>query len=295
METDAIFQLSNILVTLKELTDESADLRAQLGSAELLEELIAINNLIEKMMVGLIPLKCRIVDYVAVDTEHGVKIVHQSIFDDLDTDSGYTAQPLYLVGDTQRDLYWKDIRRVLFTQSRFRVLCRLNVTGITTSWNPLKMGNSLRTVVPDLSSKLAAFGRTAVSAFSGTASPETHVHERRTAALDTYGKLVAEELHYSLNAEQVSQLSVLAHDNRHVFKSASTAPSAFNPIKQYVEQLAGATLSPEVHSRLRAAACHRQELLVDGTLSNPSSYTYPLQQEPSEENLIDAEIIAIYW
>jgi hypothetical protein len=295
LETDAIFQLSTILATVKELVTENDELRAAFGSAELLDDLISMNSLIEKMMVNLIPLKSRIVDYVAVDTEHGDVIVHQSLYNDLEASTGYTARPLYLVGDTQRDLYWKDIRRVLFTQSRFRVLCRLNGRGVGTSWNPLKLGDSLARVDPTLSKKLAEFGSVAVSTFSGTASAVAQVNDRRIAALTSYGELVADELQHPLLPEDSIALSVLAQEKHHAFKSAGTASSAFSPIREFIERLADQSLTSDTHARLRETACHRQGIWIDGTPLSPTTFALPQLQDKPEELLIDAEIIAIYW
>lgn len=295
LDTDAIFQLSNILATLKELADENAELRAQFGSAEVLDGLISINNLIEKMMVNLIPLKCRVVDYVAVRTEHGLKIVHRSVHDDLGAGSDYHAQPIYLVGDTQRDLYWKDIRRILFTQSRYRVLCRLNGRGISATWNPLKLGDSLNRIDPSLSQKIAEFGSVAVGAFSGTSGTGSRTDELRTAALTTYGELLAEGLAFAVSSDDAIALSVLAVENQHAFRSAGSASGAFKPIREYVEKLAGRPLSAEVHAQLRQTACHRSGLEINGTPVNPATSTLSQPQERVAENLIDAEIIAIYW
>lgn len=296
LETDPVFQLSTILSTVKELTEESEDLRAQFGEKEMLEGLFSINNVIEKMMVGLIPLKCRVVDYVVVGTGHGRKVVHRCTFDDLDTELGFTATPLYLVGDTQKDLYWKDIRRVLFTQSRFRVLCRLNGRGVSDRWNPLKLADALSRVDPLLSEKLSQFGVMAVGAFSGTATIGTRVEESRTGALYEYGELVAEALGFSLDPEAVAELGILALENQNVFKSAITASIAFNPIKEYVELRAGNALTSDEHARLRQVASRKNGLLIDGTSANPNTFDGFLSSQPRpDENLIEAEIIAIYW
>lgn len=39
--------------------------------------------------------------------------------------AGLERWPIFVVGVTERDQYWKDIRRVLFSKSRYTVFARL--------------------------------------------------------------------------------------------------------------------------------------------------------------------------
>jgi len=294
LETDEIFQLSTTLATFKELSDEHEDLRAQIGQAGI-AELVSINKVIEKMMVGLIPLKCCVVDYLVAETQHGKKLIHQSAYDMLDADNKPPVKPLYLVGDTEQSLFWKDIRRVLFSGSRFRMLCRLNRDGLNASWNPLKLADTLKRVDPDLGSRLATFGELSVAAMSDSATGVTRIEELRATALQTYGHLLANHAGYVLSPGELSTVTLLAQSQQPKFTSALQAREAFEPVRELVEGLASTSFDRELAARLREEACETSGLLPDGEFLQPEQVTLAAASTGSSNNLLDVEVIAIYW
>jgi hypothetical protein len=294
LETDEIFQLSTIMATLKDLSDENEELRAIL-SQSMVEEFTAANKVIEKMMVGLIPLKCRVVNYVVVDTSRGAQLVHKAAYDSIPSEDRPQAEPLYLVGDTQQDLYWKDIRRVLFTKSRFHVLCRLNNDGISTSWSPLKLANVLRHLDPYLGNKLAQFGSLAVNAFSAGGKVMTRLDERKTEAMETYGRLLAEEAGVILTQEDQVSLHIIAYEKHANFTSALKIKAAFTPVLEFVEAKTSTPFTPHTIAQLRAEACRAHGLAVDGTIVEPQSIAPSFEFNEASSRLVDVEIVAIYW
>ena len=59
-------------------------------------------------------------------------------------------RPLYVVGVAEAELFWRDLRRILFSSSDYRMLCRLGRTSAQRTWTPVKLTDVLEGVVPDL-------------------------------------------------------------------------------------------------------------------------------------------------
>ena len=75
-------------------------------------------------------------------------LVHRRVLNQLSEDDTLQRRPVYIVGVAEQSLFWKDIRRVLFSGSRFRVLCRVAQDGIQESWTPVKLAHVLDAVLP---------------------------------------------------------------------------------------------------------------------------------------------------
>ena len=56
----------------------------------------------------------------------------------------------FVVGVTQRDLFWKDIRQVLFSGARYTVFCRLGMSGLADKWHPVKVADVLAGIAPTI-------------------------------------------------------------------------------------------------------------------------------------------------
>jgi hypothetical protein len=72
-----------------------------------------------------------------------------------------------MVGVAERELFWRDLRRVLFSKSRFLVMCRLSGDGLTTTWNPIKMTNVFDSVAPSLVGDIQELPKTFLGGFEG--------------------------------------------------------------------------------------------------------------------------------
>ena len=75
------------------------------------------------------------------------------------------AYPAFLVGVAQSDLFWKDIRRVLFSQARYTVFCRLATSGLTDRWGPVKMADVFSGITSDFDEMIWGLGDELMSGF----------------------------------------------------------------------------------------------------------------------------------
>jgi hypothetical protein len=281
------------LTTYKEISDDYEDLRAQLDQGGL-QELVSINNVIEKMMVGLIPLKCRIVDYVVTETAFGMRVMHRRALDALDPENRPSTRSLYLVGDTEQSLYWKDIRRVLFTGSRFRMLCRLNRDGVVTNWSPLKLANTLKKIDPYLGDKLASFGTWAVAAMAGSSAMPTGLTQQRIQSMLSYAQMLAVSAGHDFSVGELKEISSLAQSKVGAFTSALALREAFEPICELVERYTSTSFDREIAARIRQSACEDNNLNLDGSpLTSEQAVFTDTPSTPLD--MIDVEVVAIYW
>jgi len=65
-------------------------------------------------------------------------------------DAVVDVRRLQVVAVAEADLFWRDIRRVLFSGARYTVLARVSRDNIQTEWTPVKLVELLKDVVPDL-------------------------------------------------------------------------------------------------------------------------------------------------
>ena len=83
----------------------------------------------------------------------------------------------FVVGVAQRDLFWKDIRRVLFLKARYTVFCRLATEGVAETWHPVKVADVLAGIVPQFDEMIREFSEEARRAMTAgyTAPPSPAV------------------------------------------------------------------------------------------------------------------------
>ena len=160
LESEFIFQMSSVVQALVGIVNKNPDMFGL--RQEEITEISNISDIIEELLVGLIPLRGRAVDYSVVvfdRPEDGKLIVHNRLLGALEDKGGFMTRPLFVVGVAEELLFWKDIRRVLFAGQRFRVLCRVARDGIGTSWVPLKLQQVVSSLSPDLGEAIKKFNR----------------------------------------------------------------------------------------------------------------------------------------
>jgi hypothetical protein len=160
LSTDPIYQLSAVVSAFLDIVQEDATVFGISASSQLSLS-ITVNRILERLLAGLIPLRACVVNYEVVELAGKEWIVHRAVLDAVSSAPG-SRRPLYLVGVADQALFWKDIRRVLFSESRFRALCRISQSGLRTTWTPVKLLDVFATAIPDLREQLQAVSNTAL-------------------------------------------------------------------------------------------------------------------------------------
>ncbi|GGJ13990.1 hypothetical protein GCM10010121_025730 [Streptomyces brasiliensis] len=294
LQADSVFQVSAFVSSFLDMFAGSSELAGQIdrGEAEGVRE---FNGILEKLLVGLVPIKCRLVDYQVVSLDGQEYLVHRDVLESVPLGQRPRETPVYLVGVTEQDLFWKDIRRVLFSKARVKVLCRLNQIGARSSWTAVKLADMIGNIVPGFAQQFDSF----VSDVLRTVTSDSSVQEPQDAArvetLVTYGNLIAQEAEISLTDSDRSELRRLANENAHLLGiSVPESRPAFRKIAQYLTDRYGLVVDPDKSHDLRVQA--RSQAGLSGNLSIQPIITSRLQNPTNEEErYLDAEIIAIYW
>ncbi len=302
LETAKIFQFSTIIKELVEIIQENT---ALFGIDEKsFNEGRSYGRIIEQLLAGLIPIRGLAVDYVRMVLGGRELIVHRKLSEHLLAgdfscgDGTLETTPLYVVGVTEEALYWKDIRRVLFSGTKFRVLCRLAQDGIRNSWTPIK----LRDVLAKMSSDLAGnIDTLALGDFFGGASDEGEESDqkRRRAfrgALYGYTASFAEEHGRGLAPDDLLAVENVVERHQDSFETTSGMKDGFGAIAECLASRFGVELDPIAEKKRRLDALSGAGLSLTGELVLA---TEPPDDAPSnpfqEEHVLDSEFIAIYW
>lgn len=294
LQADPLFRVSAIVSTYADIVKDSNELASQVDQ-EGLRQVTEINRLLAKLMVGLVPIRCRVVDYKAVTVGGDDYLVHQAVLNQIPSSERPPVKPVYLVGVAEQDLFWKDIRRILFSKARVRVLCRLNDVGFADSWTPVKLVDVLGEVAPSLAREMEVFGSGALQAMVEGSQVQQQFVEPRFSTLVVYGDLLAQHYGVTLGDADRSRLETLAGENADLLLSVPESRVGFREITKFIdEQLAG-EIDPEVAARLRMDARQQAGLSI-ATPSSQSALTPGHNlQGPEDCRYLDTEIIAIYW
>lgn len=294
LEAEPIYKNSAIIATMMELMQESPELQAVLSLGER-SQLESLARILERLLAGLVPVRAKAVDYWVVQAEERRFLVHRAVTDQLTERADFEAVQLTLVGVAEETLFWKDIRRVLFSNSRYRILSRISRNGIQESWTPVKLAHVLADVSPELGAGLEMFNRSvnelaAADNFDSAAAPAgmtTALHSFATNAAEALGaELPADFAMESLYPSGLPQLS----------ESVIARREAFQPVTQFLESRSAKKLDPIVGAELRASALRQAGLDIHTTAPpgpTPLALKSPLVS--SAHRYLDVEFIAIYW
>jgi len=294
LQADPTFRLSAIITTFAELVNESKELLAQIGQQGF-ERTIEINRVLEKLMAGLVPLRCRAIDYAVATIGQQEYLIHRRALEQLPVAEKPPVKDLYLVGVAEQSLFWKDIRRVLFSKARFCILCRLNHDGLDASWTPVKLVDVLGEVAPDLERQMEIFGSGALKAMMAGATAHGNFIEPRMRAVMTFGELLAQKLGIELDDNDLHHIEILASETADLVTSVPESRKAFTRVAELLAGRTSTDMDPVIVSRLRVEACKQHNLLPGGSAVRAETIVPPAPANSRDERFIDAEIIAIYW
>ncbi|MFG3698399.1 hypothetical protein ACGF5C_10870 [Micromonospora sp. NPDC047620] len=291
LETHSIFKMTSVMSTLWGIINDNPELFPH-GSFPELQNVAAVNRLLDKLLVGLIPIRCRVADYGVVELDGKRVIVHHDLAALLPADPGYALRPLYLVGVTEERLYWKDVRRILFSGQRFRVLARLNNDGVGETWVPVKLVDVLRDVVPDLAVRVEETGRMFGQKSAGASEDERRATLAKSALI-AYAHFLGEHCGVSIESEAVAVFQLLAEGHCLGFESYDARKRAFAAVEEAFSAMYSVEVDRLVAAQLRSVAMTDSLLTLDGRVSVPPQALE--EPDPIDELVLDAELVAIYW
>jgi hypothetical protein len=237
-----------------------------------------------------------VIDYKVVEVGGRELLIHQTLLNQL------TERPptraVQVVGVAEQRLFWKDLRRVLFDGSKFRVLARLGRDGLQQSWTPVKLVDVLRSVAPDFAMVMDSTSRTLAQSMSREqtaplAASSSHPMRR---ALIEYASLLAQHTGVTVETGDLEPSGLLEARDGTSPAFTQDRRTLFEPITHWFEERAGAAIDRSVAADLRASAMQTAGVGPDA-LPTPSADppALPADSAAETERFLDAEIVAIYW
>ena len=291
-----IFQMSTMVAEFSEMFDESPALfMSHVNFIDLYQAKNA-NKIISKLLAGLIPVDGVVSDYVVVDDGTDQLITHREIISDLNL----VRSPLRIVGVTEHLAYWKDIRRVLFADNEFTMLCRLSKSGIQNDWNPIKVADIFREIAPDLAQQIETSSKAAfVQSATGRCDERVESSDAKMAiALTRYKDNLILGMEHSAADEDLLALDRLISQVSLENKSAEGQRAAFAKVKAMIETATQKQIDSSVDLAAREAVRKSLDLPLFPEANTQEYWPREIENsviEESASNLLDVEVIAIYW
>lgn len=298
LEADPIFRIASVVNTIQELVEDNEPIFGNQIASQL-PQMRSVAKLLNGLLFGLVPIRARLVNYRSVLVAGREALVHLSVLDQLPPEQMPDTRPTFLVGVAQQHLFWKDIRQILFSQARHTTFCRLATSGLADSWNPAKVVDVLAGIIPRFDEIMSDFSQQVGSAMNqarDTSSLAGNGADSSTKVMKTYVELLLKHHHQQREPDAFDEFTstILAEDGW--LNSVDSRRKVFRELTERVDLVLGTTTSSDDAYQLRD-----ETMRCTGIKGMATSQTAPVSQREStprhnqEGNVLDTEIIAIYW
>ena len=299
LEADPIFRMASIITTLRELMEDNEHLFGNAISAQL-PQMRSMAQVLEALLVGLVPIRGRLTDYESAKIGGRDVLVHRLLLEKMPPGKRPKSYPAFVVGVAQRDLFWKDIRRVLFSKAQYTVFCRLAISGLADSWHPVKLVDVLSGIDPQFDELIGEFSKRAGQAMSATAdaSPTSVGQDEHsgTEIIKAYAELLVRHHCDTLKPDVIDAVIPSISPEHDWLGSVDERRAVFSQVTQRVDEALGVATSGEVEYDIRDTAMQNAGLADALAPQSSSGSGHDAAPVPSDhERFLDAEIIAIYW
>lgn len=292
LTADPVYRFGTLMSEFSGMADDSPVLFAGNNAFALLGQMEPVNRILQRLLAGLIPVRAKAIDYVSVIVDGEECIVHRAALGGIEIES----RPLELVGVTEHLAYWKDIRRVLFSEAEFTMLCRVARGGLHDTWTPVKLANLFLSFAPDLVDQINTASR-----MSTEQQDDSSVDTNELllgSALRAYASMIVEESGAQLSEEQQGRINLEAHNLRLRYGSVSQQRSAFSTLRNIIAEFVDLSLNDTLDAEFRERARTLSGLSLFPSLSQGRTRVAGEPQAPTPQSrprLLDVEVVAIYW
>ncbi|MDQ3817760.1 MAG: hypothetical protein M3362_08725 [Acidobacteriota bacterium] len=295
LEAEDIFRVSSVVSAFLDIIEANPEMFGVEVSNVIQAK--TMGRILEKLLVGLVPISGLATDYKIVKLEEKEWIVHRKLLSEISEIETFSTYPLYVVGVAEQSLFWKDVRRILFSKARFRVLCRLAQSSIKDTWTPVKLAHILDMVKPGLGNEIDNLGSVVLASMVNAGKTDQNADRKRLMrdALVRYAVLLAEHYGRTIDEEELTRSGILTERQCNSFGSLEERRKAFNAIATFLRDSLDLKLDQFIVAQYRAVALMDAGLdllgrpmpfVVSGDASSIAS---------SEKRFLDSEFVAIYW
>lgn len=289
LAVDPVFKLGAMMTEWNAMADDYPGMFGAPGLLGFLHDSEPLMKVLDRFLAELVPIKSKAIHYRVVKIEGHEYVVDKRAIRNL----GIKSRPLYIVGVTEKLGYWKDLRRVLFSNAKFTVLCRVARSGIHNSWTPVKLADLFTDVAPGFVDQINAIEAPKVD------SPTSHgnaYQDALRAALNSYRSELAAKLQIEANTDQERQLGEVV-DQLVVGQVSPTGQRlAFDAVRKAVTALGDSEIvHPEEDLALRQNVRESAGLDLIPSLASLTPTTPTKLAAKRSARMLDVEVIGIYW
>lgn len=290
LSADPIFHMITLFSEFKGMASDFPEMMTGHGGLKVFHEVEGVGRVIQRLLAGLIPVRAEALDYAVIEVEGTKYVVHKEAISRLNIES----EPLELVCVTELDAYWKDIRRILFSDAEFTILARISKSKIQTSWTPIKLADLMKGLVPDLSELLNNATRFLFDP-DRVALPQVETYSKLQASLHHYSASLLKKV--EISEEDKSLISSQVKSINLTDQSAIGQKQAFVTVRKIVSEFASLDVSPDQDLAFRESARATEGL--EYFASTEHAPTVPVRNQSSpvdrDKPMLDVEVVAMYW
>lgn len=291
LAADPIFHLVTIVSEMKAMAEDYPTMMAGNGGLEQFDELEGISRVLQRLLAGLVPVRAQATDYAVVNVDGIEYVAHVDAIKRLDLEH----KPLEIGCVTELDAYWKDIRRVLFSDAEFTMLCRIAKNGLRATWTPVKLADLLERLAPDLSRQI---DDAAQIMFDGTQGINQKTEQKSTfsSVLVQYAEAYSTEFERKFDEAEQLAIDKKVAELGHVGQCVSEQTDALKQIGHFLSELTGDEIEPEMGLYLREKAREASGFSHFHVLTNsPVASSDDGDRPARNERILDVEVVAMYW
>ncbi len=297
LNAEDIFRVGAVVGAFLEMFQEAPELLGP-DVREQLRQALSMNAVLTKLLAGLVPVRGQAIDYLTVRAADQEWVIHRMVLQQLRKGWVKHTQPLDVVAVAEASLFWKDIRRVLFSGSRYSLLCRIGRDGLQGDWTPVKLVDVVRGLAPEVAAQINAAGQDLVVAMNrGTAATSQggDSHAKMLEALQTYGRTLATQ--YGKEWDPALLVGdILAPDRPRAWATVEEQRPPFEALTRRMQDTFGFNPDRELTATLRFQALAQAGLVpLVGPVGGPNDSVLVSQPAESRSRILDTELIAIYW
>ena len=298
LEADTIFRMISIISTFSELIEDNEKLFGSVNIAQL-AEMSSVARLLEGLLVGLVPIRGRLVDYRAATVDERDVLVHRTLLEQIPIDEQPETYPVFVVGVTERHLFWKDIRRVLFSRARCTVFGRFGKEGLADDWHPVKVADLLSGLVPGFDESIGEFTATAERAMNAAVDSRAEREgedgeEKGTRAVEAYARMLVRHHDGDDNPELIKRMIQGVSTGEEWLSTVDGRRAVFGKVTRRIEGTLGVETSGDVAYTLRVAAVNEADR-ARASAGVAARARRSADRRGGGERFLDTEIVAVYW
>jgi hypothetical protein len=289
LDADDTFRAGTVLSTLYGFLRELPELPDSVDR-ESFSDAVTGMRLLDGLLAGVVPVRGRALEFEVVTVEDDEFIVHRDVATCLGSEA--TRRPLVVVGICESEMFWRDLRRVLFSGSHFRMLCRVNTSGVTDDWRAVKLADVLEGVVPGLEGVLEQIPAMLAQA-KEDASDESS-DEKLRATLTLYAIDLAEHYGRELTRARLDELGLpTTQQVAAIGAGLKQRRAAFDELTASLAETLAYEVDPVVASRMRTTALLDSQVL--DLVGEPASGVVDAPRSRSQQRYLECEVVAVYW